>query len=68
MPAATAVPPHGMLHYRRHLTLTAQTKLQDKEWRGLGSGGAATADASAAFATLVEGLSGCAWSYESETK
>jgi hypothetical protein len=48
---------------------TIQAKLQEKDWKGLASRAPGTAeDAAAAFATLVDGLSGCAWSYESEAK
>jgi hypothetical protein len=54
--------------FGRAFTRLAQAKLQDKEWKGLGSSSAGAADASGAFAALVEGLSGCAWSYESESK
>jgi hypothetical protein len=50
------------------MTLFSQAKLQDKEWRGLDRSVPGAADANAAFATLVSGLSGCAWSYESEAK
>ncbi len=51
-----------------YMTLFSQAKLQDKEWRGLDRSVPGAADANAAFATLVSGLSGCAWSYESEAK
>ena len=46
----------------------AQARLQNKEWKGLGSSSPGAGDTDAAFATLVDGLSGCAWSYESETQ
>jgi hypothetical protein len=55
-----------IMHVFRCVTFQSQARLQEKEWKGLGSSSTSSADASGAFASLIDGLSGCAWSYESE--